>query len=99
MKTAVPGTRVGGSAARSASSSFSGTVFSIMRLDRISRPRFQVLIAKYSTIAIATAARAARINPARRRWAGSRAGSSGAASSGPGTSSGLMAGGGFSVSF
>src|SRR5207245_11658702 len=41
MKTAVPGTRIGGSAARSASSILSGTVFSSMRLPRISRPRFQ----------------------------------------------------------
>ena len=54
MNTAVPGTRVGGSAARSASNSLSGTVFSIMRLERISRPRFQVLITKYSATAIAS---------------------------------------------
>ncbi len=44
MKTAVPGTRIGGSAARSASSILSGTVFSSMRLPRISRPRFHVVI-------------------------------------------------------
>src|SRR5256886_9652254 len=48
MKTAVPGTRSGGSAARSASSILRGTVFSSMRLPRISRPRFQVVISRRS---------------------------------------------------
>ena len=51
--TAVPGTRSGGSAARSASSILSATVFSSMRFPRISRPRCHVVISRKMTAAIA----------------------------------------------